>query len=102
MPKRHQKISKSPEARRAHARRASLFVGNIQHPVTTAFGAALRARRLQRGLTQAELAEIAGLNRSYISEVENGQQSISLERADRLAKAVGSQLTELLGRSAKD
>ncbi|GAB1471456.1 hypothetical protein MASR2M66_23340 [Chloroflexota bacterium] len=47
-------------------------------------------------MTQSDLAQLTGLNRSYISEIEGGRESISLDRAEKLAKAVGSSLSELL------
>jgi ribosome-binding protein aMBF1 (putative translation factor) len=77
-------------------RRASSFVGNIQHRSTARFGMALRERRLSLGMTQSELVEKTGLSRSYISEVECGRESISLDRAEKLARAVNSSLSELL------
>ncbi|MBI4785462.1 MAG: helix-turn-helix transcriptional regulator [Chloroflexi bacterium] len=83
-------------ARRGLKRRALSFVGNIRHPIMARFGAALRERRKQQGMTQAELAVAAGLSRSYLSEVECGQESISLERAERLAEALGCKLSDLL------
>lgn len=57
---------------------------------------ALRERRLSLGMTQSELVEKTGLSRSYISEVECGRESISLDRAEKLARAVNSSLSELL------
>jgi transcriptional regulator with XRE-family HTH domain len=37
-----------------------------------ALGRSLRALRRQRGLTQAEVADQLGLQRSYLSQIENG------------------------------
>ena len=84
-------------ARRSPKRRAVLFVGNNRHSVVNRFGTALREHRKQQGLTQAELAAAIGTSRSYISEVECGRENISLERAERLAQALGYSLIELLG-----
>ena len=39
----------------------------------------LEALRLMHGLTQAELAEAAGVTTNHISHVENGSSGISLE-----------------------
>ena len=82
--------------RRQSQRRGGAFVGNIQHSSTARFGAALREKRMRIGMTQSDLAQLSGLNRSYISEIENGRESISLDRAENLAKAVGSSLSDLL------
>lgn len=68
----------------------------MQRKVTAHFGKTLRERRLRMGLTQSDLSRITGLNRSYISEIERGKESISLERAAQLASAVNCELWELL------
>ena len=64
--------------------------------ITAKFGSALREKRIEFGLTQEDLARITGLNRSYISDVELGKVGISLERADKLAKAVNCKLRDLI------
>lgn len=85
----------SRKARREEKRRAFSFVGNKQQATTSHFGSAIRAKRKQLGITQTELAERAGLNRSYLSELERGKTSISLERAEKIAKALSCELTGL-------
>jgi DNA-binding XRE family transcriptional regulator len=42
------------------------------------FGKKLRAARIRAGLTQAEVAEQAGLTQQYVSVVEGGRQNITL------------------------
>jgi len=96
MPAKKKSENSMNKARRPLQRRAFSFVGNIRHGATARFGAAVKEKRKLLGMTQAELAEITGLSRSYISEVECGRESISLERAEKLAKAVNSRLSELL------
>jgi transcriptional regulator with XRE-family HTH domain len=51
-------------------------------------GAALQKHRLQRGLTQAELAEFADLSLKYVGEIERGEANTTLEVLERLAAAV--------------
>lgn len=72
------------------------FVGNIQHSAAKKFGSALRRQRILLGMTQSELSQKSGINRSYISEVERGKENISLDRADILSRCVFSTLSELL------
>jgi transcriptional regulator with XRE-family HTH domain len=55
----------------------------------TRLGAALQKHRLQRGLTQAELAEFADLSLKYVGEIERGEANTTLEVLERLASAVG-------------
>lgn len=77
--------------------RAVSFVGNIRSPIRERFGAALNARRASLRMTQEELAKAAGINRTYLSEIENGHENISLERAEKLAHALDCKLSDLLG-----
>lgn len=95
MPDINKSDSSIQKARRSQ-RRAFSFVGNTRQTITGRFGVALKEKRQSLGLTQADLAEITGMSRSYISEVECGRENISLERAEKLARAVNSNLTELI------
>jgi transcriptional regulator with XRE-family HTH domain len=61
------------------------------------FGAALRERRRQRGLTQAQVAEAAGIAVETVSRMEGGRlASLSLVLASRVATAVGTSIQALL------
>jgi transcriptional regulator with XRE-family HTH domain len=55
----------------------------------------LRYLRTSRALTQAELAERAGLRRSTIARLEGGQEA-RMHTLSRLAKALGVEPAELL------
>ena len=44
---------------------------------------------MQRGLTQAELAEFADLSLKYVGEIERGEANTTIEVLERLASAVG-------------
>ncbi len=52
-------------------------------------GPAIRKYRQQAGLTQAELADMAGLNRTYLSELEQGKETEQLRRILRILKLLG-------------
>ncbi|NVH74170.1 helix-turn-helix transcriptional regulator [Paraburkholderia sp. JPY432] len=60
------------------------------------FGLAVRDLRAARAWSQEQLAELAGLSRSYVSEVERGTVVASLDTIDRLARAFGLAAAELL------
>lgn len=60
------------------------------------FGRRVREHRLALGLTQQELADRAGLHRSYIGEIELGKRNITLESAEKIAKALRIDITQLL------
>lgn len=63
--------------------------------VRRAVGANLRRHRRQNNLSQSALAEKAGLNRSYLSMVENGHRNISLDNLVSLAVALGVEPLDL-------
>lgn len=67
--------------------------------VNQRFGLALRRLRQDRGLSQEALADLAGLNRSYLGEVERGEVTPSLETMDKIAQGLGKGLAELFAAS---
>jgi transcriptional regulator with XRE-family HTH domain len=62
------------------------------------FAQNLRKIRLERGLSQEALADLAGLHRTYIGSVERGERNISIDNIERLAEALDCQVTDLLKR----
>jgi transcriptional regulator with XRE-family HTH domain len=66
-------------------------------PLLAGFGAAVRERRLARGLTQAQVAESTGIAVETVSRIEGGRlASLSLVLASRVATTVGATLQSLL------
>lgn len=59
------------------------------------FGTRLRQLRLRAKLSQEQLADRAGLHRTYIGSVERGERNISLENIHALAGALGVDVREL-------
>ena len=62
------------------------------------FAANLRATRKQKGLSQEELADMAGLHRTYVGSVERGERNVSIDNVERLAVALGLDVVDLLAR----
>ena len=56
-------------------------------------GAAIRHYRQEAGLTQAQLAELVGLNRTYLSDLEGGSETEHLRRLLRVLKQLGVRMT---------
>ena len=52
------------------------------------FGKNLRKYRTNLGLSQEKFAEMCDLHRTYISDVERGQRSISLGNVQKMADAL--------------
>jgi transcriptional regulator with XRE-family HTH domain len=63
------------------------------------FGAGVRQLREARDWSQEQLAEQAGLNRSYVGEIERGDVSVSLCTVAKLAHAFGLAPSALVSRS---
>jgi|tagenome__1003787_1003787.scaffolds.fasta_scaffold20967208_2 putative molybdopterin biosynthesis protein len=66
--------------------------------VSWAAGTALRIARQARGLSQQQLAGMAGVTRQAVSAVESGNSDPSLRLALGLAGALGMTIEELFGR----
>jgi DNA-binding XRE family transcriptional regulator len=57
------------------------------------FGPAIRRYREEAGLTQSQLAEMAGLNRTYLSHLEQGRETEQMSRTLRVLKLLGVRAT---------
>jgi two-component system response regulator len=60
--------------------------------VQKGFGAEVKRRRVQLGISQEKLAERANLHRTYVSDVEAGKRNPSLASIQRLTLALGASL----------
>jgi transcriptional regulator with XRE-family HTH domain len=59
-------------------------------------GKRIRLARLVRELTQAELADAAGLSRNFLSLIEHGAHGVDVVRLFRLAAALDMPLVDLV------
>ncbi|PKM44649.1 MAG: transcriptional regulator [Gammaproteobacteria bacterium HGW-Gammaproteobacteria-1] len=56
----------------------------------------VRVLRLMRGWSQETLAEAAELDRSYLGDIERARRNVSLDCLERLARAFGILVPDLL------
>lgn len=73
-----------------------------------AFGKALRKNREAVAISQEELAARAGMNRTYVGDVERGERNVSIVNMQKLAKAlkvnlsvIVAEMESLQGRTVK-
>lgn len=67
-------------------------MGDINEEV----GFNIRRIREQRGLSQEELAGLAGLHRAYIGQIERGEKNIGLKNLQKIATALDLDIPILL------
>ena len=63
--------------------------------IVKVFGTNLRKYRTRLGVSQEKFAEICGLHRTYISDIERFQRSISLDNIQKIADALGIETYKL-------
>lgn len=59
----------------------------------------IKEKRIEKGLTQQELANAIGITRNYISDIENGRYTPSLKTTIKLASYLDLNLNLLSGMS---
>ena len=66
------------------------------------FGVEIRKYRKELGASQETIAEKAGIHRTYLSAIENGKADLSLSIADKVTKALGKKLSQVIAEVEKD
>jgi len=56
----------------------------------------LRAERSARGISQEQLADLAGLHRTYVGSVERAERNVSIDNIEQLASALDLDIAVLL------
>jgi DNA-binding XRE family transcriptional regulator len=54
-----------------------------------AFGLGLKLERIKRGMTQDEFADLIGVHRTFVGQLERGQRGINVRELPRIARALG-------------
>jgi len=55
----------------------------------------MRTARQARGLSQAQLAHLAGMHRTYAGAIERAERNVSVDNIEKLAHALGVEPAEL-------
>lgn len=66
------------------------------------FNQVIRQRRLDRGLSQEALSELAEIDRTYVGLLERGKRSAGLDVAKKLATALDVTLAELIADAERE
>jgi transcriptional regulator with XRE-family HTH domain len=94
-----EKAEGRPDTVRGHRLAYSVEDGRARlspAPIAALVAASLRTLRQTRGLSQTELARLAGVTPSAVSQAERGDRGLSLETLLRLAEALDMSLDDLL------
>lgn len=59
-------------------------------------GSKIRELRKKKRLTQEDLAHKSELDYSYMNQIENGKRNPSIEAIERIAKALGVHVKDLI------
>jgi len=64
--------------------------------ISVTFGKRVKEIRLQKYMSQADLAKVLGLHPTYISGIERGVRNMALKNIEKLAKALNVPISELI------
>lgn len=67
----------------------------FKNSVLQDFGSKVRDKRKSVGLSQEELADLAGVHRTYIGMIERGEKNISLLSIYKIARALNLEIKDL-------
>lgn len=65
-------------------------------PILETFGQNVRKFRIEQGLSQEQLADSAGLHRTYIGMIEHAEKNITLCNIEKIANALSVNIVALL------
>ncbi|EKG0010181.1 helix-turn-helix transcriptional regulator [Vibrio cholerae] len=68
----------------------------MKDPRLVAFGKKVRQIRKEKGLSQEALADLAGIDRSYMGHIERGDQNITLTKIHQIADALEIPIVNLI------
>ena len=67
----------------------------MKNDINSEVGFNIRRIREERGLSQEELAALAGLHRAYVGQIERGEKNIGLKNLQKIAQALEVNIEDL-------
>ncbi|GAA0420839.1 helix-turn-helix transcriptional regulator [Massilia aurea] len=74
------------------------FVLRDDYPLR-ALGTAIRALRNEQGISQEDLADLCGIDRSHLGRIERGERNVGILNIVKIAEALTCTLAELFRRA---
>jgi transcriptional regulator with XRE-family HTH domain len=78
---------------------------NMKDAWLSALGEAISERRLRINMTQQELADLSGVHRTYVSDIERGTRNVTVTTANKISQALEiatSKLFNIADRKVKE
>lgn len=64
--------------------------------INESVGQNIKTIRHNKGLSQEELASLAGLNKSYIGQIERAEKNITLKTLDKICNALSIKIVKII------
>ena len=74
-----------------------MFTPKTEAELRATLSETLKRYRALRGLSQERLATLAGVNRTFVGQIERQQKNVSIDSLRRLANALECEVYMLLG-----
>ena len=74
----------------------------MQTELLIRFGKTIRRLRTQQNLSQKAFADLCENHRTYISDIELGKRNVSLENIEKIAKALGTNVSQLFSETENE
>ncbi len=72
------------------------YKNSSDHQELIDFGSAVRSIRLDKGISQELLAELAGIDRSYMGGIERGEHNLALVNIKRISNALEASVSNVM------
>lgn len=69
---------------------------NRQDPLLVTLGQTIKRIRLEKEVSQEQLALLAQIDRSHVGRIERGDNNVAILTLARIAKVLGMSLTDLM------